>query len=314
MLTFFKSLFKGGSNRTSDKERQTFELFKYDGMRAQRIGRRDYAIKCFNKALEIEQDFETMSYLSQLYLEMGEPAEAKHWLEIMQTQEPGLASPLLALAHIEFLQGNIESMAMLAQRAVELDSRNDQAYFLWGKALGHDKNYAEAVKKLSKAIALKPDFEEAHLLRARFLLDSGISEEALDHINEVLKRSPEDESALLLYAHHAKLNGREAEAEATYQALVELNPFNVQAYHEWGQLLATQHRYQEAMDRLSDALELLPQSVELYELRGKLRQIMGDHDGAEQDKQEAERITEEISPDVPQSSIPHAGNTFLGIS
>ena len=71
MPNFFKSFFSGKSE-TPESEKQkndqkNFEIFKYDGLRAQRMGRPDYAIKCFTEALAIEEDFETMGYLSHKY-------------------------------------------------------------------------------------------------------------------------------------------------------------------------------------------------------------------------------------------------------
>lgn len=65
MPNFFKSFFSGKSE-TPESEKQkndqkNFEIFKYDGLRAQRMGRPDYAIKCFTEALAIEEDFETMA-------------------------------------------------------------------------------------------------------------------------------------------------------------------------------------------------------------------------------------------------------------
>ena len=61
MPNFFKSFFSGKSE-TSESEKQknnqkNFEIFKYDGLRAQRMGRPDYAVKCFTEALAIEEDF-----------------------------------------------------------------------------------------------------------------------------------------------------------------------------------------------------------------------------------------------------------------
>ena len=49
MPNFFKSFFSGKSE-TPESEKQkndqkNFEIFKYDGLRAQRMGRPDYAIK-----------------------------------------------------------------------------------------------------------------------------------------------------------------------------------------------------------------------------------------------------------------------------
>mgnify|MGYP000584482233 CR=1 FL=1 len=80
MPNFFKSFFSGKSE-TPESEKQkndqkNFEIFKYDGLRAQRMGRPDYAVKCFTEALAIQEEFETMGYLSQLYIQMGETAKA----------------------------------------------------------------------------------------------------------------------------------------------------------------------------------------------------------------------------------------------
>ena len=74
MPNFFKSFFSGKSE-TPESEKQkndqkNFEIFKYDGLRAQRMGRPDYAVKCFIEALAIKEEFETMGYLSQLYIQM----------------------------------------------------------------------------------------------------------------------------------------------------------------------------------------------------------------------------------------------------
>ena len=64
-MGFFKSFFSGKpANPEEEKQKnnqKNFEIFKYDGMRAQRMGRADYAIKCFTEALALQEDFETMA-------------------------------------------------------------------------------------------------------------------------------------------------------------------------------------------------------------------------------------------------------------
>ena len=102
MPNFFKSFFSGKSE-TPESEKQkndqkNFEIFKYDGLRAQRMGRPDYAVKCFTEALAIQEEFETMGYLSQLYIQMGETAKARELLEKMAAMEPHLTSTFLTLA------------------------------------------------------------------------------------------------------------------------------------------------------------------------------------------------------------------------
>ena len=65
-MGFFKSFFSGKpANPEEEKQKnnqKNFEIFKYDGMRAQRMGRADYAIKCFTEALALQEDFETIWY------------------------------------------------------------------------------------------------------------------------------------------------------------------------------------------------------------------------------------------------------------
>lgn len=52
-MGLFKSLF-GGNNTPKPKrenDKKNFEILKYDGIRAQRMGKLPYAIKCLKKQL-----------------------------------------------------------------------------------------------------------------------------------------------------------------------------------------------------------------------------------------------------------------------
>ena len=114
MPNFFKSFFSGKSE-TPESEKQkndqkNFEIFKYDGLRAQRMGRPDYAVKCFIEALAIKEEFETMGYLSQLYIQMGETAKARELLEKMAAMEPHLTSTFLTLANVCFIQEDYQAL------------------------------------------------------------------------------------------------------------------------------------------------------------------------------------------------------------
>ena len=65
-------------------------------MRAQRMGRADYAIKCFTEALALQEDFETMGYLVQVYIQSNELDEARKLLVRMIRTEP---EPYLYFTH-----------------------------------------------------------------------------------------------------------------------------------------------------------------------------------------------------------------------
>ena len=84
-MSFFKSLFTGKGDHEADADAKAahkkFEILKYDGMRAQRMGRTDYAIQCFSQALALQSDFETMSYLARAYVQSGKLEEARAQLD-----------------------------------------------------------------------------------------------------------------------------------------------------------------------------------------------------------------------------------------
>ena len=88
------------------------------------MGRPDYAIKCFNEALAIEEDFETLNYLSQLYIQTGEFGKAHELLERMIALEPELTSTYLTLANLCFMQEDYQEMADAAQKAIALEEGN----------------------------------------------------------------------------------------------------------------------------------------------------------------------------------------------
>lgn len=137
-MGFFKSFFSGKQEKPETEkqknDQKNFEIFKYDGMRAQRMGRPDYAIKCFTEALALQEDFETMSYLSQVYIQTNALSEAHELLERMAKQEPDHTSTFLTLANVCYLQEDYQAMADAAQKAIETEEGNAMAYYLLGRA------------------------------------------------------------------------------------------------------------------------------------------------------------------------------------
>ena len=124
-MGFFKSFFSGKpDNPMAEQEKakqKNFDIFKYDGMRAQRMGRQDYAIKCFTEALAIREDFETRSYLAQAYAQTNQLEQARQQLEQMVQLEPGHTSTFLTLANICYMQEDYPAMAEAAQKAAEAE-------------------------------------------------------------------------------------------------------------------------------------------------------------------------------------------------
>ena len=264
-------------------DQKNFEIFKYDGLRAQRMGRPDYAVKCFTEALAIQEEFETMGYLSQLYIQMGETAKARELLEKMAAMEPHLTSTFLTLANVCFIQEDYQAMEEAANKAIAIEEGNAVAHYLLGKARKGQNDDLMTIAHLTKAITLKDDFIEARLLRAEALLNLKQYKEMMEDIDAVLAQNPEEETAMLLRGKVKESNGQGEEAEEDYKLVTEINPFNEQAYLYLGQLYINQKKLTEAIGLFDEAIELNPNFAEAYKERGRAKLLNGDKDGSVED-------------------------------
>lgn len=296
MSNFFKSFFSRKSeNPEIEKQRnnkKSFDIFKYDGLRAQRMGRADYAIKCFTEALNIEEDFETMSYLSQLYIQIGEAEKARQLLVRMAEMESHVINTFLSLANVCYMQEDFQGMEEAARKAIEIEKENAAAYFLLGKACKSQGDDLMTVAHLTQAIALRENFIEAHLMRAETLLHMKQYQEASEDIDTVLAQIADEEAALLLRGKLKEANEEAAEAEADYRLVTEINPFNEQAYLYLGQLFITQKNMSEAIELFDEAIEINPNFAAAYHERGRAKLLNGDKEGSVEDM----KISLELNP------------------
>lgn len=291
MPNFFKSFFSGKSESPeSEKQKaakKNFEIFKYDGLRAQRMGRPDYAIKCFTEALAIEEDFETLSYLSQLYIQLAELDKAHETLNRMVELEPTLSSTYLTIAHLDYMQEDYPGMEAAAKKAIELEEGSAAAHYLLGKAKMGMNDDLMSVAHLTKAITLKEDYIEARLLRAEALLKMNQLSEAAEDIEAILAQNPDEEAAVLLHGKLKEAQGDAEAAETDYQSIIDINPFNEQAYLNLGQLFITQKKLPEAICLFDEAIELTPNFAAAYHERGRAKLLNGDKDGSIEDMKKA---------------------------
>lgn len=286
-MGFFSFLFSGKPTDPEEEKQKNsqknFEIFKYDGMRAQRMGRSDYAIKCFTEALALQEDFETMGYLAQVHIRCGELDEARQLLERMSAQEPEHTATLLTLANVCYMQEDYPSMAKAATKAITVEEGNAMAHYLLGKAENGQGNGIMCIAHLTKAIVLNEEFTEARLLRAESLIEMRQYKEAMEDINAILASEPDSESAILLRGKIKEAQGDAKEAEADYIHLTELNPFNEQAFLYLGRLYISQKRLTEAIALFDEAIEQNPDFAQAYHERGRAKLLNNDQEGAAED-------------------------------
>lgn len=239
-MNFFKALFGGKEEKPEDKKRadeeRDFDVLKYDGVRALRSGRHDYAIRCFTHALGMKDDLEIRDYLSQACIRADMLPEAFEQLLKIAEAQPDNVQVLLRMANVAYMMEDYTAMADACEKAIVLDAANAEATYLYAKAcIGHGDT-TNAVAMLTKAISLKEDYADAYLLRGETLLKAGETAEADEDADRLLKDYPESEDVLMLKARIERAKGNSEEAILYYSKVTDANPFNADAYRERGKL------------------------------------------------------------------------------
>jgi tetratricopeptide (TPR) repeat protein len=305
MGNFFKSLFSVSKaeetpEAISRNDQKNFDIFKYDGIRAQQMGRLPYAVKCFTEALNIRDDFETMTYLAAAYTTSNEFEEALEVADCMVDLEPGNIVTYLTRINILLLLKKGEEAVADCLKVIELEENNPLAWFLLGKARRITNDPAGAIEDLTKALTIKDDFTDAYLLRSEILLETNQPEAALPDAEKSIELAPDEESAYLLRGQiHERLTNFSAAAD-DYNRVLELNPFNTDAFMLSGTLLLNAKKYDDAIECFTEAIELKPDFAGAYHKRAKAKALKGDEEGAATDIKAAN----ELQPEGEQSAAP----------
>lgn len=295
-MNLLKKLFAGNNepeeNVRHKNEERNFDILKYDGIRAQRIGKWIYAEKCFKEALNIRPDLETASLLVSTSLQLNKLDQAHEVLGQMISLEPQRLQSYLDLARVCYLQEHYDDMLATAQQAAQLAPDNETPYFLQAQAYHKLGDSIHTIVALTQAISRKEDFTEAYLMRGQVLLEMKQYNEALEDVDFLLKHDSIDEEALRLAAEVQQGLGNEDEAVTYYKKVIDLNPFNEHSYEQIALIHARKKEYAQAIATLDEALEI-NEKAQLYQLRGKLKMDSGDKEEALADMKKALELNPE---------------------
>ena len=262
-MGFFKSLFTGKIETREEQQendaQRNFDILKYDGVKALRYHDMAQAERCFTAALNIKDDLEVRDYLSQAYINNGQFEEAMNELEILLRAEPDNRELLMRMVQVTFMKEDYAHMEELCQQTIGMEGDNTFFKFLYARAKRGLGQTEEALEWLDKTLADNERIVDARLLRGDLLIETGRLEEAAEEAQWMLEHVSDNEDVLMFQVRVQQAQGDLDGAIATCGQVIELNPFNVQA----------------------------------YQTRSELRKNTGDREGAAEDQ----RLAAEIAPE-----------------
>jgi tetratricopeptide (TPR) repeat protein len=136
--------------------------------------------------------------------------------------------------------------------------------------------YDQAILSLDRAIALKPSFPDAYLLRARCRLRSYDAAGAIPDFTKAIKLRPRDAGALLdRGGSYLELKNYSA-AIADASAALEIETGVAAAYNLRGRATRDGGNPQKALEDFTRAVEIMPSGANYYP-RAATEPLMGEH-------------------------------------
>jgi tetratricopeptide (TPR) repeat protein len=228
-------------------------------------GNNSEAEKYLTAATRLKPNVQPENAMARAWMALGRVTEDRNPQQALNAFgqaskiQPKNAAPHLATAALLEKQGQLTQArgeyklaSLLASTA---DDRRTALTGLVNTAVATNSS-ADAENALREYLTQNPDDSSAHLMMGRLLANQDKKEEAIAELNQATgSQDPQilREKAQLL----AELK-RYDEATQSYKQLIQQNPKDAGARHQYGIVLMQQHRFQEALPELIAALKIDP--------------------------------------------------------
>ncbi|HEX5413247.1 MAG TPA: tetratricopeptide repeat protein [Terriglobia bacterium] len=114
------------------------------------------ALQEFQTLINIDPSARSYAYMALYYRHLGRYDEAKKYLQLGLSADPGNSACLFNMGYILNRQGNYREAETWLQRAIESDPNNGDAVFELARVKMSEKKYSDAVPLLRKCTRLNP--------------------------------------------------------------------------------------------------------------------------------------------------------------
>lgn len=293
-MGFFKTLFTGKEETEEEKQEQMaknqFDVFKYDGIQAQRIGKMDYALECYKRALAIQDDTETRVIYANALMSMDNLEAAVEQLEIVREKNPENMDVLLTLADLYYQLEQYDQMEALCNAALQVNDTVAVTHYLLAKMYKAKGDMINAVAQCTLAISKREEpYAEAYYLRAQLLMEMQQYTEAEADVDVILPLDNENDEYLMLKGECCEALQKPEEAKEYYLKVKELNPYITKAYIRLGAILMAQGQKEEAAKIVEEGLQLAPE---------ELKNVNGEYSNVEQEMRDAYKAMDPLGFNV----------------
>jgi len=161
-------------------------------------------------------------------------------------------------------------------RALVFDEKDEELYYFSGREWHLHGNNQFALMRLTTAINMKKNFEEAYTVRQAVYKEMEEYEKALEDCLECLRLNDDEQAYYNLAKVYEKL-GMDPEAEEAYKMSLQKNRRVVETHFSYAQLLFRLEKYDEAGLEVTQVLQLDPRHLEGILLESQVLAAQGNY-------------------------------------
>lgn len=202
-----------------------------------------------------ENDAEARQAIIAALIRNGRTDEAMAHIDTLLDRQPGEGAQgddngLRVLVSLLSRERDMEAALKLMKHVVAVRGEDPEVWMAYGHLALRAGDPRGAQEAIDKALALRPLWSEALLLKVRILQLRGSGEAALELLAEGVSAQPNDMRLRAAYARLLMEEKRYEEALTQYRRLAESNPRNSELKYTMGLLLLQLQRYDEAARQL----------------------------------------------------------------
>lgn len=240
-------------------------------------GRRlDEAVAETNQALALDShNLDATQMLGTLRLDQHRNDEALAAFDAVRQAEPTYAAAWRGVGDALLAMGRTDEAIEYYQKALVRDDQDARAMAALGAAMTQRGAAPAALPWLDRAVALAPELPQAWLNRANVLFALGRFVDAQADYEHVLKMRPNDIDARHNLGVLLMTRGETGRAIELLRATLKDNPDHPLAPLNLADALATENRYDAALQVLDEAIERNPDRAEFVADRDRIARLAG---------------------------------------
>ena len=260
----------------------TVAFWNNKGVSLTALGRHEEAIRCLDKALEIDPRLARVwSNKGKSFHALGRYEEAIRCYDKALEIDPRLAVTWSNKGgSLNILGHPPEDAIRCYDKAIEIDAGYAYAWNNKGRSLYTLGRHEEAIRCYDKALEIDPRYAAAWHNKGNSLYALSRYEEAIRYLDKALEIDPRDAAAWHNKGNSLHALGRYEEAIRCCDKVLEIDPRYAAAWYNKGSSLHALSRYEDAIFCYDKALEIDPRYAYAWGNKGKSLHALGRHEEA----------------------------------